>query len=87
MPPQLKAAETLCKGCGTTIPAQESGPGRPRIFCTRLCRTEYYRQQERELLERELAEERERQAFERDVWYHGKREAKRRAKLRAGGES
>lgn len=37
--------------------------------------------------QRQWAEDWERRTFETDVWYHGRRETKRRAKLRARGES
>jgi hypothetical protein len=56
----VKAPERPCKGCGATIPAQPSGPGRPRLFCSRACRRDFYLGQERVERERERAEERER---------------------------
>lgn len=86
-----KAPERPCKGCDATIPAQPRGPGRTREFCSRSCRRAYFHRQEKDELEwerqRGWAEEWERRTFETDVWYHGRREAKRRAKLRARGES
>ncbi len=87
----LKAPERPCRGCDATIPAQPRGPGRPREFCSRSCRRAYFHQQEKNELERERAAEYaakwERETFERDVYNHGRREAKRRAKARARGES
>lgn len=87
----LKAPERPCKGCDAMIPAQARTPGRPRQFCSRSCRRAYFHRLEKEELEREQAAERaeqwERNTFKTDVWHHGTREAKRRAKLRARGES
>jgi hypothetical protein len=41
MPTNLKAEARDCRGCGASIPEQPSGPGRPREFCTRDCRSQY----------------------------------------------
>jgi len=87
----LKAPQQPCKGCDTTIPAQPRGPGRPREFCSCSCRRAYFHRQEKAELERQRqrqwAEEWERRTFQMDQWHHGTREARRRAKLRARGES
>jgi hypothetical protein len=87
MTTDLKAPERPCRNCKALIPAQPRGPGRPREFCSRSCRRDFYHRQERDELEAERAAERaerlERERFERDVWYHGKREAKKRARQRA----
>jgi hypothetical protein len=79
----VKAPERSCRHCGETIPAQPRGPGRPREFCTRRCRRDFYHQQEQATLNRERAEEWERRRYELDVAYYGKRKAKRLAKERA----
>ena len=80
----LKADERPCRNCGELIPAQPSGPGRPREFCSSRCRRSWYHERERE---RELAdrlEARERAWYELDTRIHGKRAADRLAKERAG---
>lgn len=79
----LKAEERPCKGCDATIPPQPRGPGRPREFCDRRCRRDFYHRQEKAELERERQEEWERRKQEHDIWWYGKREAKRLAKERA----
>jgi len=79
----LKAPVRPCKGCDGTIPPQPSGPGRPREFCSRRCRRDYYHRQEQAEVDRERREEWERQRYELDRQYYGKREANRRAKQRA----
>jgi len=79
----VKAAERPCRNCGELIPAQPSGPGRPREFCSTHCRRSWHHERERE---RELAEQseiRERARYELEARIHGKREANRRAKERA----
>jgi hypothetical protein len=80
--PAMKAPERSCRGCGTPIPAQPSGPGRPREFCTRDCRSGYHRRKEQAEIERERREARERDLFKIDERFYGVREAKRRAKER-----
>lgn len=83
MPTDLKALVRICRGCGTTIPEQPSGPGRPREFCTRRCRRDFHHAQEQASIERERAEEKERLTLEHQTRVYGIREAKRRAKERA----
>lgn len=64
-----KAPERPCRGCETPIPAQPSGPGRPREFCSIECRRSFHHARERE---RQLAEQRkewERNHYELDVRY------------------
>jgi hypothetical protein len=78
-----KSPERQCRGCGATIPAQLPGPGRPRIFCTRRCRRDFYHRQEQAEVERERREAEERRQREMDEHFYGKREAARRAKWRA----
>jgi hypothetical protein len=46
------------------------------------CRRDFHHRQEQAEIERERAEVEERRRFELDVRFHGKREAKRRAKER-----
>ena len=78
-----KAPERPCRSCGTTIPAQPSGPGRPREFCSIRCRRSFHHGQERE---RELAEQREeweRNRYGLDRRYYGKAKADQLAKKRA----
>ena len=84
MPENLKAGERRCRGCDVTIPAQPSGPGRPRLFHSRECRRRYYDHQEQAETKRQREEEKERRLreYEERVW--GKREAARRARWRAG---
>ena len=85
--PAEKAPERPCKGCGATIPAQPASPGRPRQFCSRSCRRDYFHQREKDELERERAErgaqQWELERFRTDQWQHGTREAERRARQRA----
>jgi endogenous inhibitor of DNA gyrase (YacG/DUF329 family) len=87
--PDMKAPARACRGCGTDIPAQSSGPGRPREFCTRRCRRDLHHAQEQASIERERAEEQERQRFEYERYHYGTRAAKQmardRAKVRSGG--
>ncbi len=78
----LKAPERACKGCGAKIPAQASGPGRPREFHSRDCRRSYYHRQEQAEIERERAEAEERRRYESDVRFYGKRAANRMARER-----
>jgi hypothetical protein len=79
----LKAGPMPCKNCEAMIPPQPSGPGRPKVFCSRECRRGYFHRQEKAELERERAEEWERSKQEHDIRWYGKREAKRLAKERA----
>jgi hypothetical protein len=79
----LKALASSCRGCGIEIPAQPSGPGRPRVFCSVLCRRRYHHVLEQAKIERERAEADERKRFETDRRIYGVREARRRAKERA----
>jgi hypothetical protein len=78
----MKAPEKTCQGCEATIPAQPSGPGRPRTFCSRRCRRDYYHRLEQAEIERERAEEEERRRREYEERVYGKREASRRARER-----
>jgi hypothetical protein len=78
----LKAPERPCRGCEAMIPAQASGPGRPREFHSRDCRRSYYHRVEQAAVERERAEAEERRRYESDVRYYGKRAAKRMARER-----
>ena len=78
----MKAPERACRGCGSTIPAQPSGPGRPRVFCSVRCRRDFHHGLERE---RELdakAEAREEMLYARDRHFYGKRQADRRRRER-----
>ncbi len=79
----LKASERPCRGCGQVLPAEPSGPGRPRVFCTRRCRRDFYHRQEQAQIERERAQERERRLRATEESWYGKREAARRARWRA----
>jgi hypothetical protein len=79
MSQDLKAAEGPCRGCGETIPAQPSGPGGPKVFCSRHCRRGYFHRLEQAAVERERIEEAERRRFETDRHFYGVREARRRA--------
>ena len=79
----LKAPGRSCKGCGAEIPAQPSGPGRPKVFCSRNCRRNFYHRQEQVEIEREREEQKERLRHESDLRFYGIPEAKRRARLRA----
>ena len=79
----VKAPARDCRRCGKEIPPQPHGPGRPREFCSRDCRSKYHRLKEQEEIERERAEERERLTQEYQTRIYGVREAKRRAKERA----
>ena len=81
----LKAPERSCKGCGAEIPAQASGPGRPREFCSRRCRRDHYHRLEQAQIERERAEEKERRQREYEERVYGKRAADQMARDRAGG--
>lgn len=79
----MKAAERPCRSCGNLIPAQPSGPGRPKVFCSARCRRSWHYDRERE---RELEAQRfewERNRYELEKRHYGKREADRRAKERA----
>jgi hypothetical protein len=53
----MKAPERPCKACEATIPAQPSGPGRPKLFCSRRCRRDFYLVQEKAERQREWLEE------------------------------
>jgi hypothetical protein len=81
----LKAEERPCKGCEAMIPPQPSGPGRPKVFCSRECRRRYFHEQEQAEVERQYREQGERQLYARDKYFHGAREAKRRARERRKG--
>jgi len=85
--PALKAPERPCRACGGTIPAQPSGPGRPRDYCSRKCRTDYHHRQEQAAIARERAAEVERRRFEYERRVYGKREADRLARERARNRS
>ncbi len=79
----LKALERPCRECGTTMPAQPSGPGRPKEFCGFRCRRTWHSRQERAAEQRARDEEKERHRFETDLRFYGVREARRRARERA----
>ncbi|CAN5873679.1 hypothetical protein BH23ACT5_BH23ACT5_09860 [soil metagenome] len=81
----LKAAERRCRGCGTLIPAQPSGPGRPREFCSQPCRRSWHHDRERERERAAQAEVGERNRYARDLRYYGKRAADRLARARGAG--
>jgi hypothetical protein len=83
MSSSLKAPEKTCQGCEATIPAQPSGPGRPRTFCSRRCRRDYYHHAEQAEIERERAEEKERRTQEYETRIYGKRAADWMARDRA----
>jgi hypothetical protein len=78
-----KAGESRCRGCETVIPAQPSGPGRPRVFCSVSCRRHYFHAREQAAIVAERQEQAERSRYELDMRFHGKREADRRARERA----
>jgi hypothetical protein len=78
----LKASERSCKGCGTTIPAQPSGAGRPKVFCSVGCRRRYHHGLEQAEIERERAEIEELRKYERDLHFYGKRAADQMAQER-----
>ena len=83
----LKAGPRPCKGCEAMIPPQPRGAGRPKLFCSRECRRRYFHRQEKAELERERAEEWERQRFEYERYHYGVRAAKQMAKERARARS
>jgi endogenous inhibitor of DNA gyrase (YacG/DUF329 family) len=56
----MKAPERPCRHCGATLPAEPSGPGRPKLFCSRRCRRDFYLLREKADRERERDEERKR---------------------------
>jgi hypothetical protein len=82
MPTNLKAEARDCRGCGASIPEQPSGPGRPREFCTRDCRSQYHRRKEQAEVERQRQEAADARHFDLDKRFHGVREANRRARER-----
>jgi hypothetical protein len=83
MSSSLKAPEKTCQGCEAIIPAQASGPGRPRKFCSRRCRRDHYHRAEQAQIERERAEEAERRTQEYETRIYGKRAADQMARDRA----
>jgi endogenous inhibitor of DNA gyrase (YacG/DUF329 family) len=84
IPGDLKASEHPCRGCGATIPAQPRGPGRPRLYCSRRCRRAHYQRLEQAEVVLERTAQRERRRLEIETEWYGVREAKRRARDRAG---
>jgi endogenous inhibitor of DNA gyrase (YacG/DUF329 family) len=79
----LKAPERPCRECGATLPAELSGPGRPKAFCNRRCRRTWHSRQELAAEHRERAEEQDRLTQEYETRIYGPRSAKRWAKERA----
>jgi hypothetical protein len=79
----LKAPERRCRGCKAVIPAQLSGPGRPKVFCSRACRRAHYHAEEQAAVEHERAEAKERQRREVEERWYGKRRAAQLARERA----
>jgi hypothetical protein len=71
MSQDVKAPERICRGCSAEIPPQPRGPGRPREFCSRACRRDYYHRQEQAEVERQRAEERERNRREYEERFRG----------------
>jgi hypothetical protein len=65
------------------LPAQPSGPGRPREFCSDDCRGRWHYTRTRERREAERREARERARYEFDLRVFGKRHADRAARERA----
>lgn len=82
-----KAPERPCRSCSAPIPAQPSGPGRPREFCSTECRRSFHYDREREREEAARQEAWERTRYRLDVQYHGKRRADQLARKRAEGRS
>ncbi len=82
-----KAPERPCRSCGVTIPAQASGPGRPREFCSTECRRSFHYDRERERLVAERREAWERTRYRLNVQHFGKRKADQLARARAEGRS
>ena len=83
----LKAAERPCRNCGAPIPAQPSGPGRPREFCSTHCRRSFHHEKERDRELAERAEATEQAWYKLDVTVHGKRKADQLAKQRTEGRN
>jgi hypothetical protein len=79
----LKAPERPCRRCGGAIPAQPSGPGRPRVFCSRDCRRAYYYEQEQAAVEAQRDAETEARRYEYERYHYGKRAADQMARDRA----
>lgn len=79
----MKADKRPCRGCGSAIPAQPSGPGRPREFCSDDCRGRFHYTRVRERREAGRREARERALYEFDLRVFGKRAADRSARERA----
>ena len=80
----MKADERPCRQCERTMPAQASGPGRPREFCSPECRFSWHYDRRRERLDAARWEEREAALYEFDLRVFGKRAADDGAKERAG---
>jgi hypothetical protein len=83
MSSSLKAPEKTCQGCEAIIPAQPSGPGRPKVFCSVTCRRRHHHALEQAAIERERNEAEEGRKRALDEHFYGKRKAAQLAKWRA----
>jgi endogenous inhibitor of DNA gyrase (YacG/DUF329 family) len=81
----LKAVERPCRECGATLPAEQSGPGRPKAFCNFRCRRTWHSRQERAAEQSARDADKERRTQEYEIRIYGKRAAARMARERAGG--
>lgn len=68
----VKAPETSCRACGLTIPAQPSGPGRPRQFCSSVCRRRWHYGMQVAVERAARLEEEAKRSYESDKRRYGK---------------
>ncbi len=79
----VKAQRTQCRFCGVQMEAQESSPGRPRVYCSRRCSRAWHtlKEQYRRAAEIDEAHEQRYYAMTRQWW--DKRTCDREARRRA----